>query len=99
MTDRMTERYAHSMTTQIAVKLPDRLVDELDALVAHGAFASRSDAVRHGIEALVRADERRRIDLAYAEGFRRVPDRDDEMEDATRLAVESIRDEPWDKWW
>ena len=49
----MTYRYAVRMTQQIAVKLPDRLVDELDALVADGAFASRSDAVRHGIEALV----------------------------------------------
>lgn len=87
------------MTVQIAVKLPDRLVDEIDALVADGAFASRSDAVRHGIEALVRAGERRRVDLAFAEGFQRMPDRDDEMEDAARLAIESIHDEPWDTWW
>jgi Arc/MetJ-type ribon-helix-helix transcriptional regulator len=99
MTKCTTFCYAEDMSVQIAVKLPDRLVDEIDALVADGAFASRSDAVRHGIEALVRADERRRIDLAFTEGFLRMPERDEEMEDATRLAVESIHDEPWDKWW
>ena len=50
------------MTTQIAVKLPDRLITEIDRLVATGSFASRSDAVRHSIEALVRSSERHRID-------------------------------------
>ena len=87
------------MTTQIAVKLPDGLVAELDRLVADGSFDSRSDAVRHGIEALVRHGERQRIDRAFVAGFRRVPDRDDELAQATRLAVQAINDEPWERWW
>jgi Arc/MetJ-type ribon-helix-helix transcriptional regulator len=37
------------MTTQIAVRLPDALVDQLDALVPR-VHASRSDAVRRSIE-------------------------------------------------
>jgi Arc/MetJ-type ribon-helix-helix transcriptional regulator len=87
------------MTTQIAVKLPDRLVAELDALVARGAFDSRSEAVRHGIEALVRSDERQQVDAAFEAAFARYPDTAEEMAEATRLAVESINDEPWEKWW
>jgi Arc/MetJ-type ribon-helix-helix transcriptional regulator len=87
------------MTAQIAVKLPDRLLAEIDALVDEGAFASRSEAVRHGVEALVRQRERRRIDGAFTDGFRRHPDRDDELAEATRLAVEAINDEPWERWW
>lgn len=87
------------MTTQIAVKLPDRLVAEVDRLVADGSFASRSDAVRRGLETLVGAAERQRIDRAFAEGFRRHPESDDEIADATRLAVEAIDDEPWERWW
>ena len=87
------------MTIQIAVKLPDRLVAELDALVARGAFDSRSEAVRHGIEALVRSDERQQIDAAFEEAFTRHPDTAEEMAEATRLAIESINDEPWEKWW
>ena len=37
------------MTTQIAVRLPDEMVDQLDQLVAAG-HQSRSDAVRRAIE-------------------------------------------------
>ncbi len=40
------------MTTQIAVRLPDQLVEQLDALVAAG-HPSRSDAVRRAIELYV----------------------------------------------
>lgn len=41
------------MTIQIAVMLPDGLVHEIDRLVEGGAFASRSQAIRSGLEALV----------------------------------------------
>lgn len=37
------------MTTQIAVRLPDELVERLDALIP-GTHESRSDAVRRSIE-------------------------------------------------
>ncbi|MDQ3738065.1 MAG: ribbon-helix-helix domain-containing protein [Actinomycetota bacterium] len=37
------------MTTQIAVRLPDELIDELDLVVAAG-HQSRSQAVRRAIE-------------------------------------------------
>jgi Arc/MetJ-type ribon-helix-helix transcriptional regulator len=87
------------MTTQIAVKLPERLVAELDRLVDDGTFDTRSDAVRHGIEALVRSSERQRIDRSFAEGFRRTPESESEIADATRLATEAIDDEPWERWW
>lgn len=99
MTNRMTLGYAIRMSVQLAVKLPESLADELDRLVSEGAFTSRSDAVRHAVEVLVRAEERSRIDRAFAEGFARHPDTLAEIADATRLAVESIEDEPWERWW
>jgi Arc/MetJ-type ribon-helix-helix transcriptional regulator len=37
------------MTTQIAVRLPDELVQQLDAIVP-GAHSSRSEAIRRSIE-------------------------------------------------
>lgn len=40
------------MTTQIAVRLPDELIEQLDALVDAG-HTSRSDAVRRAIELYV----------------------------------------------
>jgi Arc/MetJ-type ribon-helix-helix transcriptional regulator len=57
------------MTTQIAIRLDDRELAALDAEVADGRAANRSEAVRHGIARLQR-DQRYRgeesilIDLA-----------------------------------
>jgi Arc/MetJ-type ribon-helix-helix transcriptional regulator len=87
------------MTTQIAVKLPDEIVAKIDELVADGAFPSRSAAVRRGLEAVVAAHESRAIDRAYEEGYRATPETEAEIRQATRLAIESISDEPWEKWW
>ncbi len=87
------------MTIQIAVKLPDRLVSELDVLIANGAFANRSDAVRRGIEALVVTGRRQDIEQRYREGFTKRPETTEEMLDAERLAFEAIDAEPWDRWW
>ena len=96
---RTTPRYAKRMTTQIAVKLSDDLVARLDELVADGAFASRSAAVRQGLQAVIAAHRRAAIDRAYEEGYGEAPETDEEIEQARRLAVEAIREEPWEKWW
>lgn len=86
------------MTTQLAVKLPEELLARLDYLVADGRFASRSDAIRHGISRVVGDAERALIDDAFAAGFARHPD-DDVLAEAERLATEAIIDEPWERWW
>ena len=85
--------------TQIAVKLPDALVRELDQLVAQGLFPSRSSAVRRAIEAIVAGQRRDSHERAYADGYRRVPESESELAEAKRLAKQAIDDEPWDKWW
>jgi Arc/MetJ-type ribon-helix-helix transcriptional regulator len=87
------------MTTQIAVKLPDEVVGAIDRLVAEGQFRSRSAAVRRALDDLVAASQRASVDRAFARGFRAVPETEAELADATRLAVEAIDDEPWEKWW
>ncbi len=87
------------MTTQIAVKLSDEIVARIDELVARGAFPSRSAAIRRGLEVVVAAHERRSIDRLYEEAYRRFPESDAELREAARLAIESIDEEPWEKWW
>ena len=47
------------MTTQIAIRLDDRELAALDAEVADGRAANRSEAIRHGI-ARLRRDQRYR---------------------------------------
>jgi len=87
------------MTTQIAVKLPDELVGELDRLVEQGAFASRSQAIRAGLETMVTARRRAELERRYQEAIAQIPETKEEIAEATRLAVDAINDEPWEPWW
>ena len=87
------------MTRQLAVKLPDDLVDELDRLVQAGAFDSRSQAIRTGIEAMVARHRRQEIDQRFRDGAARFPETIEDIDEATALAISSIDDEPWERWW
>ena len=93
-----TNRYAQRMT-QIAVKLPDELVRELDELVAQGHYSSRSSAVRRAVEMIVSRQRRDALEEAYAKGYRQAPESENELAEAKRLAAQAIDDEPWEKWW
>lgn len=83
------------MSEQIAVRIPDELAEELDAVVRRGAYGSRAEAVRSAIATLVEKDRRTRVGEAIAEGYRRQPQTDDEVAQATRAAIASIEEEPW----
>jgi Arc/MetJ-type ribon-helix-helix transcriptional regulator len=85
--------------TQIAVKLPDELVRDLDELVAQGHFPSRSSAVRRAVEIIVSGQRRDALEEAYANGYRHAPESESELAEAERLARQAIEDEPWAKWW
>lgn len=87
------------MTIQIAVKLPDDLVGEVDRLVQRGDFASRSQAVRRGLEAMVADRRRQELDRGYRDAMSRLPETEEEMAEATRSAVDAIHEEPWERWW
>ena len=61
---------------QIAVRLDDELVAQVDDLVRNGVVTSRSHAVRDGLKALVDQQRRRSVAEAIVEGYRPVaPDR------------------------
>lgn len=85
--------------TQIAVKLPEALLRELDELVAQGLFPSRSSAVRRALEIIVSGQRRDAIEEAYANGYRKVPETESELAEARRLATQAIENEPWERWW
>lgn len=99
MTSGIPQRYAECMTVQVAVKLPDELLASLDELVRDGTFASRSEAVRAGAEAVVAARRRADLELRYAAALERAPETAEEIAEAERLAIEAINDEPWERWW
>ncbi len=85
--------------TQIAVKLPDALVRQLDDLVDQGLYPNRSSAVRSAVEAIVTRQRRDALERAYVEGYRRVPASQGELAEARLLAERAIDEEPWEKWW
>jgi Arc/MetJ-type ribon-helix-helix transcriptional regulator len=80
---------------QIAVRLPEDLLAELDDLVAHGTYDSRAAAVRAGIEAIVELDRRRQTDRAIIDGYRRSPPTAVEHAAAVASLHDSITEEPW----
>ncbi len=83
------------MSEQIAVRIPDVLAESLEDLVATGRFETKADAIRTALEALIDAERRRRVGELIAEGYRRVPQDEDEVAAATRAAIRSIHEEPW----
>jgi Arc/MetJ-type ribon-helix-helix transcriptional regulator len=87
------------MTVQVAVKLPDELAAAIDELVREGSFASRSQALRAGAEAVVAAGGERAAARRYRQAFAREPETPHELAAAARLAIEAIDAEPWERWW
>lgn len=67
----------------------------LDEMVASGRFETKAEAVRAAIQSMVEAERRREIGQRVVDGYRRVPQTDDEVAAATDAAIRSIREEPW----
>ena len=83
------------MSTQIAIRIPDALADELEALVSSGRFDTKADAVRSALEALVDAERRADVGRRIVEGYQRVPQDDVDVASAREAAVRLIDEEPW----
>jgi Arc/MetJ-type ribon-helix-helix transcriptional regulator len=80
---------------QLVTRLDDQLVEQIDALIAGGVVASRSEAVRLALTRLIDDHRRRQLGNAIVEGYRSRPQTDDELagiDDATRSLIE---EEPW----
>jgi len=80
---------------QLVTRIDDALAAELDALVAEGVVGSRSDAVRQALHDLIDRHRRRKIGEAIVDGYRRIPETEEELAWAHDLAVRMIEEEPW----
>ncbi|HEV3035079.1 MAG TPA: ribbon-helix-helix domain-containing protein [Solirubrobacteraceae bacterium] len=81
--------------TQVVTRLDDKLVADLDGLVAEGFVASRSEAVRMGLERLLEEHRRRRIGDEIVAGYTRHPETDEELVQAEQATRTLIQEEPW----
>jgi len=61
------------MTVQVPVRLTESDLAALDAAIARGTFANRSEALRAGLERVLHEERQRSIDEAYAAGYARHP--------------------------
>jgi Arc/MetJ-type ribon-helix-helix transcriptional regulator len=67
------------VSTQLAVRLDEELIDGLDWLVARCSYASRTDAIRQAIRRALEEERRRQIDEQYAAAYARVPQSADDL--------------------
>ena len=92
--ERIAERYARCMA-QLVTRVDDTLAAAVDELVEAGIVASRSEAVRIGLERLVDRHRRDRIGARIADGYRAHPQSAGEVGWADEASARMIAEEPW----
>jgi metal-responsive CopG/Arc/MetJ family transcriptional regulator len=75
------------MSTQLAIRLPDDLLRDLDWVVLRLNYDSRTEAMRDALVRLIDQERRRQIDEQYIEAYTRMPQTDEELGDI-----------PWQSW-
>jgi Arc/MetJ-type ribon-helix-helix transcriptional regulator len=80
---------------QLVTRVTDDLAAAVDHLVAAGVVASRSEAVRLGLEQLVDRCRRDEIGAQIARGYREHPQSDAEVAWADEASSRMIAEEPW----
>lgn len=80
---------------QLVIRVPEDLVDAVDELVREGVYESRSDAVRAGLATVLDHQRRLRIGLAIADGYRRLPQEQDDLQWPDDASAAMIGEEPW----
>jgi Arc/MetJ-type ribon-helix-helix transcriptional regulator len=83
------------MAVQLVTRIPDSVAMAVDALVKAGVFSSRSDAVRAGLAAVVERERRAAIGRAIVDGYRQVPQDEDDLAWPDAATAAMIAEEPW----
>lgn len=86
------------MSTQLAIRLPDETLADLDWLVVRCQYGSRTEAMRSAIEAAIKAERRRQIDEQYVEAYTRMPQTEDELAHLGHQSFAHLDDEDWSEW-
>lgn len=81
--------------SQLVTRIDDDLARDIDALVAEGIVASRSDAVRQALRALIDRHRRRRIAEATVAAYTAQPQTEEELGWADEATIRMIAEEPW----
>jgi putative addiction module CopG family antidote len=82
------------MTIQMAVRLPDEMVKEIDQLVEDGRYESRSEAIRAALYRLLDDLREQQLDAAIVSGYHRLPDAPADAW-VTAATEALVKEEPW----
>lgn len=88
-------RYADRIAAQFVTRVSEGIAESVDGLVRAGVYASRSEAVRAGLETVVERERRRTLGQAIVDGYRRVPQDDDDLSWSDARPAGMIAEEPW----
>lgn len=80
---------------QLVTRVEDQLAAAVDELVKAGVVASRSEAVRLGLEQLVDRWRRDQIGAAIVRSYRERPQDESDVAWADESSVRMIAEEPW----
>lgn len=80
---------------QLVTRIDDGLLAELDRLVADGAVASRSEAVRVALRQFVERRRRRQVGESIAADYAARPQTESEVGWSDAATVAMIEQEPW----
>ena len=80
---------------QVVTRLDDRLIIEVDRLVADGVVATRSEAVRLGLQRLVDEHRRLRVGTEIVAAYQLRPQSDEELAGLDEATRGLISEEPW----
>lgn len=80
---------------QLVTRVEESLIRDIDRLVAEGVVASRSAAVRLGLDGLIDRHRRDRIGRSIAEGYVSRPQAEGEVGWADEATRQMIADEAW----
>ena len=83
------------MSQQLVTRLDDRIVAQVDALVAEGVVRSRSEAVRIALEKLLEEHRRKRVGQQIVDAYQRQPQTADELAGLDEATRALITGEPW----
>lgn len=80
---------------QLVTRIDQQLADAIDALVDQGVVASRSEAVRAGLEQLIDAHRRAQVAKEIVDAYTRYPQTEVELGWSDAAAARMIAEEPW----
>lgn len=81
--------------TQLVARVDDKFLEAIDELIDDGVVASRSEAVRRGLQILIDQSRRSRTAEAIVRGYETHPQTADEWGWSDKATIRMIGEEPW----